>query len=401
MDGIAADHELARLHAAVSRAGANLVQLEATPTWAMLGAASLTGASATRWTVARDALARRFVAHASVKAVVDAAATLRAGWAILTPGRLERLEGLLLGDSVLVEDVAVPVAARSLVSESRVAVRSTPDDVLQTMAAEFDLVAGFVADVSARWDVMAVELVAFRQRAERLRVALPRDDSATVALLETGCAEIDRLAAQLLDDPVSVDPAMVRSCGEHVADLERDVDQVLSIRDDVDSRLATLRRDIADIELAVDGCVRRHRHVADRFCAGSVPEPPVLEAWFEQRFDTAATAARDGQWRVAAEACAELDGAIAAATRAVADANEAYDTLLAQRDELRGRLAGYRAKAAELDCLEQPDVADLTTRIERELRTAPTDLGGARRLLGELQRAVTRVESDPGGIDEV
>ena len=61
---------------------------------------------------------------------------------------------------------------------------------------------------------------------------------------------------------------------------------------------------------------------------------------------------------------------------------------LATRNELRGRLDAYRAKAYRLGLLENPALAALYARAQEVLFTAPTDLAAADELVRRYQQAL-------------
>ncbi|HEV8296604.1 MAG TPA: hypothetical protein VGQ20_04905, partial [Acidimicrobiales bacterium] len=63
---------------------------------------------------------------------------------------------------------------------------------------------------------------------------------------------------------------------------------------------------------------------------------------------------------------------------------------LARRDELRGLLASYRAKAGDVGVAEDPRIAALTRAAHQQLHTAPTDLARAEQLIAELAVALRR-----------
>jgi hypothetical protein len=96
-----------------------------------------------------------------------------------------------------------------------------------------------------------------------------------------------------------------------------------------------------------------------------------------------------GDWRAAGNLLVQWTtrcrDALDEAQRALA-ANEAP---VATRNELRGRLDAYRAKAYRLGLLEDPAVAGLYARAQDALFTAPTDLEKAEQLLRRYQQALT------------
>jgi hypothetical protein len=63
-------------------------------------------------------------------------------------------------------------------------------------------------------------------------------------------------------------------------------------------------------------------------------------------------------------------------------------TLIGQRDDLRGQLDAFSAKAARVGLLEHPAVVDAFERARGALYAAPTDLDVARELVGHYQRLI-------------
>jgi hypothetical protein len=70
-------------------------------------------------------------------------------------------------------------------------------------------------------------------------------------------------------------------------------------------------------------------------------------------------------------------------------------TRLERRDELRGLLAAYRAKALALDLAENGEVERLWRAAEHVLYGAPCDVDVAERSVRELQQAIDRLQKAP------
>src|SRR5262245_57536949 len=94
------DRTLERLRAATDRAGANLLELDQSPSRALLAAARLEGLSAQRWAEADRALAGLFQSYAGLSAVVEAAVAARGSGAAVPASRRGELEHLLVGPSI-------------------------------------------------------------------------------------------------------------------------------------------------------------------------------------------------------------------------------------------------------------------------------------------------------------
>jgi len=68
-----------------------------------------------------------------------------------------------------------------------------------------------------------------------------------------------------------------------------------------------------------------------------------------------------------------------------------------QRNELRGRLDAYRAKANRLGLLEDSRLCELYDHAHRELYSAPTDLTAAEELVRRYQQGLP-VKPSPGQV---
>jgi hypothetical protein len=82
-------------------------------------------------------------------------------------------------------------------------------------------------------------------------------------------------------------------------------------------------------------------------------------------------------------------------------ATEACWAPLAARNELRGRLDAYRAKANALGLLEDPDAEAVYNEARGILFTAPTDLAVAVSLVDRYQKAVSSRQPTPRYPDEM
>jgi hypothetical protein len=99
-----------------------------------------------------------------------------------------------------------------------------------------------------------------------------------------------------------------------------------------------------------------------------------------------------GRWSQLAAELRRCESALAQATSQTDSAERAVASLLGHRNELRGLLDAYKAKAARLGSAEDPD---LTARYERAyglLWTAPCDLAAAADAVTAYQRAILAVE---------
>ena len=321
--------ELPRLQEAIERVGANLLGLEQDPTAALLDAADLHGETAARWSACREASAGLFQSYAALRAVAEQAAAVRGA----------RREALLTQPSITLGYVARPMGDRALLDGSRVVERCTPDELLAWMAVWFDGITGLIADVARTWDVQVPRVRSARERLASLPVG------ADLAGLDV---ELDEVARTLLSDPLAVDPARL----DRIDDL---LTGAATEHEDWAERIASARVLLTDVRRSVDEAAVVTRHVAAKIStahAQSMEEAdPELGGELE-RLARLSDVAGLADWHRRATDLLARSRAVTATSRALLD----------ERDELRGRLDAYRAKADRLGRLEDPELAALGER---------------------------------------
>ena len=95
------------------------------------------------------------------------------------------------------------------------------------------------------------------------------------------------------------------------------------------------------------------------------------------------------QWRRLADDVATVEATIARARERAAELVEAADGLLARRDELRGRLEAYRAKAAGTGSMRTTCWSRCTSAPTTLLFTAPCDLPAATKAVFAYQQTLS------------
>ena len=122
-----------------------------------------------------------------------------------------------------------------------------------------------------------------------------------------------------------------------------------------------------------------HAAAQEKIARLEVPEPPPLPADLEDGLDGIDSPAALEEWSAHARTLLDELRQILAASRAP----------LSERDQLRGLLDAYRAKAHALRALEDVGVSESFDRAFRALHTAPTDLQEATRLVHDYRRALS------------
>jgi hypothetical protein len=114
-----------------------------------------------------------------------------------------------------------------------------------------------------------------------------------------------------------------------------------------------------------------------------IPEPPLASL---------GALAADRQWSRLATELDRCEAELAAATAQTVGVRETAAAALDKRDELRGLLRAYKAKAARLGAAEDPDLAAQFDTAYGLLWTAPCDLTAAQAAVAAYQRAILEGE---------
>src|SRR2546430_15715889 len=104
------------------------------------------------------------------------------------------------------------------------------------------------------------------------------------------------------------------------------------------------------------------------------------------------TVLASGRWTRLGSELDLLDRELATATAGFKEAERAMVAAMAKRDELRGLLGAYKAKAARLGAVEDPGLAERYDRARDLLWTAPCDLAAAEAAVAGYQQAVLGVQ---------
>ncbi len=130
------------------------------------------------------------------------------------------------------------------------------------------------------------------------------------------------------------------------------------------------------------------QRAAAKIAAEALPAQPPSPAGLTARLAGLDTLLAGGRWTRLASELDEIERELAAATADFRDTERAVVAILSQRDELRGLLGAYRAKAARLGAAEDPGLTERYDRAHGLLWTAPCDLAAAADAVTGYQQAV-------------
>jgi hypothetical protein len=132
-----------------------------------------------------------------------------------------------------------------------------------------------------------------------------------------------------------------------------------------------------------DVAVARAAHataIAKVVDAASAP-PPALDGALAVELDQVVDLGDAGRWHDAAQHLDRWHVTLRQLADAAAASSTASRAPLIQRDQLRGRLDAYRAKAHGLGLDEDRDVSEAYERAQAALYAAPADLASANELV--------------------
>jgi hypothetical protein len=354
----------------------NLLDLDNSLGIRLLKGASLTGASKANWDMASVTLARLWDVYSAYSAVVDRAEALTSGRP--NDRDLAQVTALLKGSSIQVTRGPAPLAKRDLAD--------TGQDTLTIAAArnrmrtDFTLVATLSARVEETWNDTAAQLETV---ASDLAKADPSGDETLTAEAAAIRTELGRLRDALNCDPFASRPEGAAALRGRAATLAAKSAELARLRATVDARIAAARQ-AADAASAArqDALAAQQRVAAKVIVRKKVPALTDPAS----RLAAVASLRAAGRWTRLASELDLLERDLAAVTIQFRDTERAVATLLGKRDELRGLLDAYKAKAGRLGAIE--DLASVYDEAHDLLWTAPCDLDVAEKAVFRYQREV-------------
>jgi hypothetical protein len=397
------DQAAAAVDAAVAERDAiqaNLLELDASFGKQLLAGAELTGDTKRRWDATAVTLATLWQVYAAYSAVVDQAA--EAATRHLGPRELAALTALLTGRSVQLASGPAPLAGRDLADTGREDL--TLATAVARMRGAFAAVTEVVSAAEQVWTEVAGRLDAAGAELARVTpLAATLGDEALTGNLAAAQGKLARLRDTLNSDPLAlqlghsgpgratVDTSSADRLQERVAAVATRVDELVRLRDDARRRIAEVATAAATARSAREDAVAAWRQAAAKIAAGALPPEPAEAADLSARLADLDTLLAGGRWTRLGSELDLIERELSAATAKFREAERTVVALMAKRDELRGLLGAYKAKAARLGAVEDPGLAERYDRARDLLWTAPCDLDAAAAEVAGYQQAVLRV----------
>ena len=370
---------------------ANLLDLDGSFGKRKLAGATLPGESKLRWDAAAADLATLWEIFNAYAAVVDQAAELMAGARRPSDRELAQLTAWLTGASVELNRQQ-PLGRRGLTETGKSDL--TLAAAVQEMKRAFASVADVVAAAESVWNETAEGLgeIGTQLAAAKEQLGDHGDDEVTGALAAAE-AELGQLRGLLNSDPLAlwhgggVDTTRLERLRKQSAAVAARAADISRLRADAQQRIAVAAAAVAAVRAAREDAASARERAEAKIAAAGLP-PPADAAGLEARLAALDKLRAAGRW---ARLSAELDtieAESATATQRCQEAQRAAEALLGRRDELRGLLGAYQAKAARLGAAENTELSTLYSQAQDLLWTAPCDLDASAAAVTRYQRAI-------------
>jgi hypothetical protein len=387
------DELLRRYSEAEQKIAATLVDLEAQPTYKLVTSAQLKGTTATRLQAALASVPELWRAFSSLRDVLDEARTIRGQRRSLSDGERQRLETVLASPSILISVEQLPLEQRSLLGPTEKETRITPEQLIAQMSAIFTTVTEGVGAVERAWRDIVPRIDTATTALARLEQTAKDHDAAGEPALDSLRDTLQEIETTLAEDPLGMDANATARLDAAVAIAEQRVGDLSRARGSLDDDLARASGLLTDLRkrrtesaaVVAESAVKvADYHPIDVISAELIDGPDGLASELER------IRASTSSWR---ERRRQLDAWLARAEPLSAEcarALAANRAPLQRRNELRGLLDAYRAKAADTGVVEDEEIAALVRAADQELHTAPTSLARAEQLVTQLSAALAR-----------
>jgi hypothetical protein len=369
---------------------ASLVDLDRSLGKRLLAGANVAGDTGRRWNGAAVDLTMLAEVFEAYSAAVDRAAAIQARASRRGLG-LAEITAVLTGPSVRLAAASSPVTSRNLTGTADTWL--TIAAAVQDMQNIFASVADVVQAAEAGWTEAADRLrQADTDLAEAKRRASGIADDELARMLATADADLGRLRSVLNSDPMALsqrdhlDAARLDRLQQQTAAISARASELARLRDGAGHRIAAVQAALSDAGNAWQEAAAVQERAAARIAAPLTPLPDVGR--LADRAAALGELAAAGHWMRLSSELADLERQAGAAVSRSRAAEQESAALLDRRDELRGLLDGYRARAARLAA---PGNQDLQARYEqaRELLwTRPCDLSASAGAVTEYQQVV-------------
>ncbi|MDX3532084.1 hypothetical protein P1P75_38245 [Streptomyces sp. ID05-39B] len=416
MDRDEVDRALARLGAEHEAIETSLLALQDHAGRRLLEGAGLTGVTKERWASTEASITLLWAYFDAYSDALRSARDIRSRRRWSSREDLAELTELLRGESVTVAGSATATAnAPTLAGSGKLSesfsLTTLVDRMNDLYASSLDLVVAADAVWSAlpaRIDLLAAELQRTRQLAHSVGVRPgehPAGDD-----LERITHTLTSLREQVISDPLAFwvraqgssapgggrpDTTVYDREARALEDVRREIDAVLTVRQDAEQRLMRLRDVLSRADRTLAEARTARGEVLAKIAATEVPAvggPPTV---LQEQVAAASEYRRHGQWHRLSPLLESLERKAEDELLRARESLTAVTAPLAVRAELRGRLDAYKAKVARHGLAEDPFLIERYDAARRMLWSAPCDLRVAEQAVLRYQQAAAELLAAP------
>jgi hypothetical protein len=417
MDRDEVDRALARLGAEHEAIETSLLALQDHAGRRLLEGADLTGVTKERWSAVEASITLLWTYFDAYTAALRSAREIRARRRWSSREDLAELTELLRGDCVTVAGSAAatanaptPHGGPGKLSE-RFSLVTLVDRMNELYATSLDMVIAADAVWSAlpaRIDLLAAELQRTRRLAHSVGVRPgehPAGDD-----LERITRTLTTLREQVVSDPLAFwvptegssapgggkpDTTVYDREARALEDVRREIDAVLTVRQDAEARLVKLRDVLSRADRTLAEARIARGEVLAKIAATEVPVVSGPPTALQEQLAKAAEYRRHAQWHRLSPLLESLEQKAEDELLRARESLTAVTAPLAVRAELRGRLDAYKAKVARHGLAEDPFLVERYDAARRMLWSAPCDLRVAEQAVLRYQHAAAELLGAP------
>ncbi|MEU6180758.1 hypothetical protein [Streptomyces coeruleorubidus] len=417
MDRDEVDRALARLGAEHEAIETSLLALQDHAGRRLLEGAELTGVTRERWTSTEASITLLWTYFDAYTDALRTAREIRARRRWSSREDLVELTELLNGESVTVAGSATATANAPTLHgtgnrlSERYSLVTLVDRMNELYATSLDMVVAADAVWSAlpaRIDLLAAELQRTRRLAHSVGVRPgehPAGDD-----LERITRTLTKLREQVVSDPLAFwlaaegssapgggrpDTTVYDREARALEDVRREIDAVLTVRQDAEKRIVRLRDVLSRADRTLAEARTARGEVLAKIAATEVPVVSGPPTALQEQLAAAAEYRRQAQWHRLSPLLESLEEKAEDELLRARESLTAVTAPLAVRAELRGRLDAYKAKVARHGFAEDTLLVERYEKARRMLWSAPCDLRAAEQAVLRYQQAAAELLGGP------
>ncbi len=384
------DELLTRYGAAEARIAANLLELDEHPTFKILSAGGLRGTTLATVGPAMEKSPELWRWLGQLQRTLNDARGIRDDGR-MSSERRQQLTELLTGDTVVLQVDERTVIQRDLLDVGSADVYGTIEELLSEMRLVYEPIRDAVATVDQVWTEVVPRTSGAETTLDRLKADASRlgISDPTLTVLQARLRDVKSALAQ---DPISLSRDFASDLDTLVADATHQMADIARGYDQLDGDIAESETHLAELRMLRNRAATAHTQSTAKIVdvQGLIRTPDVAIIDGDNGLAARADELRagSGDWQQKRQLLDEWMAKVVALREQLSRAYSINSAPLRERDELRGLLAAYWAKAAALGRAEDPALSDLHDEAHNELFTSPTDLERANMLVAGFGNAM-------------